>query len=972
MIKSIKTGRGFFMKKWIISAFLIVGMVAGVDAATAPRRRASTVANTPPESSIPPESSAPAARSAVAARGALRSVTPPATPPVASTTTKAARSAVSPTKNVTARAATTQKVINSGTKISGATKNTTVNEDCQNKYFGCMDAFCMLDNTSGGRCLCSNRNAELDAVLAEIEALDQQSYQMATIGVEQIEMGENADAVIAKANAVAQSTTVASRKNARKELEVSLLNTSLDDSDDDIYGEDDDIYGENDTLQSVIDGKKGDSLQRAASELCVAQVPECAADMSMLQLLYAQRIKADCSAYENSLKQQKNASQTKLMSAQKALQEAALEQLQNANKYDLSQCVTQFKRCMQTTAECGDDFSKCVVVSAMDNTNVNKYSKASKKKGIKINKNGDTEVEIYESSYDTLVAKKPMCEHVMKSCVNYKDQVWDEFLVNTAASIRSAELIAEDDTRQNCTTSISQCFQKACKDNIDPNDPEGSYDMCLTRPETMLNLCKIPLNACGIDASSVAKAEKSQIWNFVVARLASMRVDSCTKAVKSCLQSNDRCGKDYSNFIGLDLDSVIAMCPTDKLVGCQESDSKKSLAEISDLVTGIFLEIDNAMLAQCNNAVTRKMIEICGDDSVCLAFDDDMSMGTDSLLAYKDNNGDYVIEGLVGFGKLGVIEQNGETSQNNISFGAYQINLQEYINQMSKVEDGGTSAVRDRVLANIVSVGNKINQKIKILSEDPTIKMCVQGRDMSQIRSGSTASTRTTTARYPHLLDSSLMSIIGAGIDRATLNYNKKYNELVATATESYNDDVKATLCAAMATSSEPYCTKANADENGDAICVEYSVNTVGSDLFGDNAGMSGNGYETTYRIAGANIQKLASIQSRASKEWVLTDTYNNMLGSIEQSASYSPGSNACTIVTTTLTCKDAESLITKDTAKKIKGTGGAVYKDQYGTVRMRAYGDNTKIKKLSVETYHGTYCKEYNDPVVSSSTIEM
>ncbi len=63
---------------------------------------------------------------------------------------------------------------------------------------------------------------------------------------------------------------------------------------------------------------------------------------------------------------------------------------------------------------------------------------------------------------------------------------------------------------------------------MDPNDPEGSYDMCLTRPETMLNVCMVPLNACGIDASSAQAAEQSQIWEFVIARLQSMRVNSCT------------------------------------------------------------------------------------------------------------------------------------------------------------------------------------------------------------------------------------------------------------------------------------------------------------------------------------------------------------------------------------------------------------------------------------------------------------
>ncbi|MBP9999568.1 MAG: hypothetical protein KBT14_02625, partial [Proteobacteria bacterium] len=107
---------------------------------------------------------------AVAARGAATARRPAATTTSATKTAApsanrtAPRAAVSQpkqntasstTKKVNARAATTQKAVNSGTKITGATANTVVSEECKTKYYGCMDSFCMLDNTNGGRCLCS-------------------------------------------------------------------------------------------------------------------------------------------------------------------------------------------------------------------------------------------------------------------------------------------------------------------------------------------------------------------------------------------------------------------------------------------------------------------------------------------------------------------------------------------------------------------------------------------------------------------------------------------------------------------------------------------------------------------------------------------------------------------------------------------------------------------------------------------------
>ena len=954
MIKLVKREKGFSMKKLIISVFLAVGMMAAVDAAPVATRGRAQVANssTPAQTASQPTTAARAAR----------------TQNVAKPASVSARSATTQPKTVSARAATTQKVVNSGTKIASATKNTAVNQECQDKYFGCMDAFCMLDNTNGGRCICSDRNAELDTVLAEIEALDQQSYQMATLGVEQIEMGENADAVIAKANAVANNSATSQRKTERKALDLSMWDATVDFDDVDVFGD----------SVNVIDGKTGDALHRAAANLCMEQIPECSAESSVLQLLYSQRIKSDCSAYENSLKQQKNASQNKLAAAERALREAALEQLQNANKYDLGQCTIQFKRCMQTTAECGDDFSKCASVAAMDNTNTTK-STSKKAKNYSV-KGSVTTIEISASTYDTLIAKKPLCEGITKQCQNVASQVWDTFLREVAPAIKSAELIAEDNARQSCIGNISQCFQKACKDNIDPNDPEGSYDMCLTRPETMLSLCKIPLNACGIDASSAAKAEQSQIWGFVVARLASMRVDSCTKEVKACLQSDDRCGKDYTQCIGLDLNTVMEMCPTDKLVGCQENGQKKSLAELSDLVMGIFLNIDNTMLEQCQNAVTTKMLELCGDTAKCAAFDDDSDMGTESLLSYKDNDGNYVIEGLVSFGNVKISEigkakdENGNiidtvSDPEDVKFGKYEVNISDYKSHLND-----TNATVQRVVSSLQSTANKINQKIAILSQDSQIRMCVEGRDMTQVRSrsGDAVSRDRTTARYPNLLDSSVLAIINSGIERANANYTKKYNKLVSEALEAQNDEIKSVLCAAMASSTEPTCVEYASTLFGKR-CLKYEANNFDNVFTStSDTGMdygSGDAYATRYVISGANMSKLVQAQQAGHSEYTQTDSKGNMLGRISMSSVYSPATHTCTLTTESVMCKDAESVVTKDTTCNSGGInilGGSGCSGNGGIVSI---GGNTTTV---TQSYHGTVCKEFGEPVVTTNTIEM
>jgi len=586
------------------------------------------------------------------------------------------------------------------------------------------------------------------------------------------------------------------------------------------FDEDLDIFAEEDEILMSLEGKEGDALYMAAADICSAQIPECKSDLNMLRMVYGQRIKSDCAAYENSLKQQKNASQQKLLAAEKALRETALEQYRSANKYDLGQCTVEFKKCMQTTGGCGDDFAGCASVVAMDNTNVTK-SNSSGVKTYKI-KGAATTIEISASTYDALAAKRPLCEGVTKSCVNVAGQVWDTFLREVAPQIKSAELIAEDNARQNCIGNVSDCFQKACKEHMDPNDPDGSYDICLTRPETMLNFCKIPLNACGIDASSAAAAEASSIWDYVLARLASMRVDSCTQEVKECLQSDDRCGKDYTQCVGLDTDSIVRMCPYDKLVGCQRQYSGEGYAgqnaktenevynELARLVQGIFLNIDNSMMELCQNAANEAMIKVCGDSTDCneLAIDDDVgtrsldyrvceySIGADGLATYD------VANCRSGMSAITDTELRNNTPYAGVLSGLIfweNVDYSEEVGQEGKLESIDTylaksgitisNTEKQRLESELGTLQNNIDNIIATIEADPTVQFCMTGREVQGMNTrvkdadGNEKTARQTiggkdAGRFPQLTKQMRLTIVQAALQKARDNYYKKYDEL--------------------------------------------------------------------------------------------------------------------------------------------------------------------------------------------------
>lgn len=849
-----------------------------------------------------------------------RSATTQTTPQVS----RSARAAVS--QPTTVGRAAKQSVISTGTKVAAATENTAVDQVCWGKFSGCMDSFCMLDNASGGRCICSDKNAEYDAILEEIQKLDEQSYQLATVGVERIEMGDAVDAVMSKTDSVTKRVTADAAKSKRQSLDLSSWNSLDLDFDADA----EDIFDFSSDGVSIAN-KTGDALYRAAAKLCNAQIPECKSQSTLMDLMYKQRVRSDCTAYENSLRAARTQSAQKLYAAQSAMREAALEQYRNANKYDLGQCTVQFKQCMQTTGGCGDDFTGCVDLAARATVN----GTQTKQKTIK---GTSSKIKISAETYDTLEAKKALCMTVTEQCVNVRDQVWDAFLREAAPQIKSAELIVESNLRTSCISNISNCFQKACHDTMDPNDPEGSYDMCLTRPDTLRSVCKVEIDPC--------EAAEPAIMDYVRARLKSMRVDSCTNEFKACLQSEDRCGEDYTQCIGLDTDTIVDMCPAEKLTGCTyEYGESKVDDDLKDIAQGIFLNIDNNLLSACQKAVQKKVIEVCGSLSYCEAFDEDTTIGTDSLKSSVNSAGDTVIYGLMNFGVLKVKETtNGNKKNYEIDKGPYS----DWFNTDGSVKPSVQDPTEQSIAASINTVSNKIQQKLDMIGTDQTIDMCINGRSASW-RGGDPNTTSINSNRFPHLLDSYRLMIFNSGLDRAYTNYRTKYDEEVRKAIEKQNDDIKSLLCAAL-----------SADENESA-----SLSAAMDDIYQDASNTRYGIDEYSYTIRGADLKSRLGAISNTGTEYILTDgtADGNMVGTVSVTSFYSPGTNICTVRTTTAMCDSMDAAITED--QTTTNTTAAFVGFGFGA------GANvyTKTKK---QNFHGVYCTSFKEPSTKTDEIKM
>ena len=682
----------------------------------------------------------------------------------------------------------TQSAIQQGTTVRTKIEATGLyDQACYDAYFGCMDQFCITDNASGGACNCSDDIVGYNDELAAIQDILDEANRLNTEEVERVKAGADADIIFTGERRYDEDGNIldegeiseAEEKEKKRADLLSLWNTSIDDSDDDLWG--------TSTGVNIAD-MVGRELYDAANQLCVNQVPEsCSGDIAFLQQLYSRQITSDCLGYKNSLAQQRAKAENELASAESAVRNALQESFESANKYDLGQCMVEFKKCMQTADACGENWENCVATIAMENMQNNAAVSTA---GTTVD-TVDT-YDITASTMEMLSAKRPICENVLDQCVAVRDQVWPNFLRESAPTIKVAESQAESKFRQSCLTSISECIQTACRDDI-AGKGVATMDACLSRPEMARSFCKVEIDPC--------ERMEPLIWGYVEDKLAAMRVDACTQEVKDCFTADTRCGPNFENCIGMDYDYIHDICPIDSLVVCKANNPGFSMDDLDDMLMGLYLNIDNSMMDQCQNLVDQKMAEICGSTTDCNRFASDDTIGTGSLRSQKDGT-TYRVTGMISFGSIVMGDMDGETvgdgEGGTVKLGPGDIGVGDYITKIrernANVEnsEGIISAIEEE----LNNIAGTINRTIDLIESDPEIQYCINGRDLSQITGNE---GDMTSGRFPNLLNQVKMQIATAALRQAQDNYNNKLNTAIAEATRDASADLAQYMCQKIA-----------------------------------------------------------------------------------------------------------------------------------------------------------------------------
>jgi len=699
-----------------------------------------------------------------------------------------------------------QSALQAGTKVRAKTEAKGLySEECYEAYYGCMDQFCIADNENGGSCMCSDDAAKYDEQLESIKKTLSEAERISTEEVEKVQAGANADIIFKGEREYNDDGTVV-KVGEKKKATTSGWSS--------IYDQAEEEEEFSDGWEDIdLSDKVGKDLYTSAHQLCKEQMPDsCSKDMTMLTQMYSRQIISDCKGLANSIEQKKTEADAKLAEAKAAVRAALKDSLEESNKYDRGTCMVEYKKCMRSEDACGANWENCVFTIASENMQNEKAESTANTTVDTVNS-----YDITASTMSILESKRFICEKVLNSCVAVRDLIWDDFLREAAPTIKVAETNLESTKRQSCLGDISNCIQKACKDDIAGKGVD-TMDACLARPDMARSFCKVQIDPC--------ERMEPQIWDYVVSKLAAMRVDACTQEVKDCFMDENRCGENFVNCIGMDYKYIHDICPVDKLVVCKQTKPDFSMSDLDEMLMGLYLNMDNKALENCQNLAEEKMAELCGSTTDCNSFAADEFLGTSSVKSQKDGTV-YRVTGMISFGNIKMGDATGSVKDGGKVLKPGEIGVQDYIKEIKQknnnVEDA--EAIIASIEDELENIAGTINRTISLIEADQQIQYCINGRDLGQINGKKTKSGKTdkTEARFPNLLSQYRVMIGMAALRKAQDNYNAKITEAISEATKNSSTDIAQYQCSQIAVT-RTGSSSGNVIEESTPLVAPYSI----------------------------------------------------------------------------------------------------------------------------------------------------
>ena len=274
--------------------------------------------------------------------------------------------------------------------------------NCREAYQACMDDFCLLDETEGGRCACSDNINRSKKLIQEIQKIQAEADELYTTGVEKEKLG-------AKAKLVFGGSEAAKKSAAKSGIDFSAWLSDEGGEDGDL-GEDVDI---------------GQGLYDMAAEACADELKACGGKAKMEESLYGRQIVKDCKAFESYLADQKTDANANKKTAEAAVRAARLEMLDTTNKYNRGECLLVYRSCIADKGGCGVNFENCL-------------------------------------DEGLLSRRANACEDVLDQCMAVRKDVLKDWKDESVNILKDAAKYADKNQRATCIAKIQNCLEEGC------------------------------------------------------------------------------------------------------------------------------------------------------------------------------------------------------------------------------------------------------------------------------------------------------------------------------------------------------------------------------------------------------------------------------------------------------------------------------------------------------------------------------
>lgn len=329
---------------------------------------------------------------------------------------------------------TTTAVVEPEKPTVSETPSSVTTGDCRDAYRACMDEFCLLDESEGYRCACSDNIQQSKSLIKEIMSLQEEADKLYTEGVERENLGAKADLVFGTSDA------------AKKSFGLSGISFA------------DWINAGSEEEELDADYDIGANLYAMASEYCAAELQACGDKAQMEETLYSRQIVSDCKAYSAYLADQKTNATANKRTAEAAVRKARLEMLDVTNKYNRGECLLAYKACVADKGGCGVNFENCL-------------------------------------DKDLLQRRANACSGILDQCMAVRKDVVRDWEEETVVILAEAEKYVEKNRPLTCRAKIRDCLEQGCSISIDMNLDAGTDSAmsaaCLTDVNVAAGICPI-------------------------------------------------------------------------------------------------------------------------------------------------------------------------------------------------------------------------------------------------------------------------------------------------------------------------------------------------------------------------------------------------------------------------------------------------------------------------------------------------